>query len=582
MTYRIRFENIGVGPAHDVFIRDVIDTDLDIFSYSIVESSHDISSVQIEPGNELVIYFNDIELPPNGKGEFYLRFNQKPNLPDGTTIINEADIYFDFNPPLTTNSTLNTIRQVPAPAALAKQNCNTCEEIRFGFCEGDPAPNLETLLMSNTAYETGATFYWYKDDNGNQGASRGTPTVNTQSNKKRFYWVSQSRDGCESPARRVRVRVRKASTVVLDLPPTGCTGAQIDLAAGVSDNRNIAKAFTFYDADPDAGSPTPLGSVTATKGSVDVGQYMLISLSPGGNTYYATATNNTGCQVTGSDATAVGASSTLDFIADQTFTSGNIATVPFSSPNATHIIWLDHASFSNPNIGIIGSSGLGNLVFMAQNTGSFSETAMIRVISYINNCAGEYRDFEITVLPGTTSREVQQFLHLEAFRINPTAAQLSWNLQYAFDLTHFEIEKQNLNGAWEKIGETAWNDGKKHFAYLDKEALRRQLKYRLKMIHVDGRVIWSSVVEVNRLGFVEDGFILYPNPTKGRFTLKALVPIEGEWSYRIMDNLGRAIQTGKLDSHENALNISKEPSGIYFLELIGPAGERVVKRVVKD
>jgi len=106
------------------------------------------------------------------------------------------------------------------------------------------------------------------------------------------------------------------------------------------------------------------------------------------------------------------------------------------------------------------------------------------------------------------------------------------------------------------------------------------------LIHADGRAIWSPEVRVgsdyNLTQQGENRFTIYPNPNTGHFNLKALIPIQGEWSYRIIDNLGRTIQTGKFDSHENALNISKEPSGIYFLELAGPAGERVVKRVVRE
>lgn len=34
----------------------------------------------------------------------------KSNLPAGTQITNNADIYFDFNAPIETNTTLNTIQ----------------------------------------------------------------------------------------------------------------------------------------------------------------------------------------------------------------------------------------------------------------------------------------------------------------------------------------------------------------------------------------------------------------------------------------------------------------------------------------
>ncbi|MBK7572748.1 MAG: hypothetical protein IPI10_14420 [Bacteroidetes bacterium] len=46
---------------------------------------------------------------PNSHGFINYFIKTRPNLPLGTTIRNKADIYFDYNPPVTTNSTVNTI-----------------------------------------------------------------------------------------------------------------------------------------------------------------------------------------------------------------------------------------------------------------------------------------------------------------------------------------------------------------------------------------------------------------------------------------------------------------------------------------
>jgi len=56
------------------------------------------------------------------------------------------------------------------PAQLAPQNCGSCSQIRFDFCEGGAAPDLEALLTANINYEPGVNFIWYADNSNSQGS----------------------------------------------------------------------------------------------------------------------------------------------------------------------------------------------------------------------------------------------------------------------------------------------------------------------------------------------------------------------------------------------------------------------------
>lgn len=49
---------------------------------------------------------------PASHGYVIYEVDPLPGAPDGTEIKNHADIYFDFNPPIVTNSTLNTLVSV--------------------------------------------------------------------------------------------------------------------------------------------------------------------------------------------------------------------------------------------------------------------------------------------------------------------------------------------------------------------------------------------------------------------------------------------------------------------------------------
>ncbi len=111
LTYTIRFENTGTANAENVRVNDVLDAGLDANTIRMVSASH--SYVMDRVGNQVNWIFEDIQLPPSvantniGKG--YITFQIKPlsGFAVGDIIPNTASIYFDFNPPIITN-TFNT------------------------------------------------------------------------------------------------------------------------------------------------------------------------------------------------------------------------------------------------------------------------------------------------------------------------------------------------------------------------------------------------------------------------------------------------------------------------------------------
>lgn len=111
--YRIRFQNTGTASAINVFVADTIDDDLDLNTLVIHRASHNYDLVI--NGNVLTWRFFNINLPdsntnePASHGFIEYSISPKAGLTDGTTIENTAYIYFDFNAPVVTNTTLNTM-----------------------------------------------------------------------------------------------------------------------------------------------------------------------------------------------------------------------------------------------------------------------------------------------------------------------------------------------------------------------------------------------------------------------------------------------------------------------------------------
>lgn len=113
LTYTIRFQNLGNDYAEDVNIYDLITTDLDRNSIQFVSSSHPCNILLY--GDILRFNFSGINLPAKSQNDSlsqgFVTFvvNTKSGLPNGTVIGNTAEIYFDQNAPILTNTTINTI-----------------------------------------------------------------------------------------------------------------------------------------------------------------------------------------------------------------------------------------------------------------------------------------------------------------------------------------------------------------------------------------------------------------------------------------------------------------------------------------
>lgn len=116
LIYTVRFQNTGNAEAQHIYITDTLDSDIDAASFKLLTYSHQ-PNVQI---NNNVVRFNfpNINLPdslsnePGSHGYIQYKIKLKENLPVGTQVDNTAYIYFDFNEPIITNTTTNTITEI--------------------------------------------------------------------------------------------------------------------------------------------------------------------------------------------------------------------------------------------------------------------------------------------------------------------------------------------------------------------------------------------------------------------------------------------------------------------------------------
>ena len=121
--YVIHFQNTGTAAANKIVVKDSLDADFNIESLKPGYSNH-LYTASIDNHNVLTFTFNNINLPdmnsyPIGSiGVVAYSIHAKKNLAAGTQFKNKAAIYFDYNAPVITNTTINTINTVAGISEL--------------------------------------------------------------------------------------------------------------------------------------------------------------------------------------------------------------------------------------------------------------------------------------------------------------------------------------------------------------------------------------------------------------------------------------------------------------------------------
>ncbi len=116
--YIIRFENTGTFPAENIVVKDMIDTTkFDVSSLIPLHASHNYVTKIAD--NKVEFIFENINLPfddANNDGYIAFKIKTLPSLVLGNTFSNSANIYFDYNFPIVTNTATTTITALSNPS----------------------------------------------------------------------------------------------------------------------------------------------------------------------------------------------------------------------------------------------------------------------------------------------------------------------------------------------------------------------------------------------------------------------------------------------------------------------------------
>lgn len=140
LNYSIRFQNTGTDTAFTVIVRDTLDNFVNPNTIQFLSSSHSMTPTlyyDVTNSKQIMEFkFLNILLPdsnvnePKSHGFLSYRIKLIDGFSVGDAAYNTADIYFDYNEPIITNTTESKISQITLNETLTNLNC-------FNECDGE-------------------------------------------------------------------------------------------------------------------------------------------------------------------------------------------------------------------------------------------------------------------------------------------------------------------------------------------------------------------------------------------------------------------------------------------------------------
>ncbi|MCG8329049.1 MAG: FG-GAP-like repeat-containing protein [Chitinophagales bacterium] len=171
LSYKIRFQNVGTSVARQVIVEDELPVELDASTLEIGSISHAFSLRK--EGRKLIWEFPNINLPDSltneegSHGFINFRIRPKEGLSTGTSIKNQAIIYFDGQAGLVTNIVENTI---DIQSTITDQNNQL-------ICYPNPASEYLILAFKNMEVQDQFSKIELVNTSG-QEVTKWTPTSN--------------------------------------------------------------------------------------------------------------------------------------------------------------------------------------------------------------------------------------------------------------------------------------------------------------------------------------------------------------------------------------------------------------------
>jgi uncharacterized repeat protein (TIGR01451 family) len=194
LHYVIRFQNTGTASAVNIVVDNILDANLDWSTLALEGISHPYT-VEIRNGNNVSFVFDNIYLPDSTTNEAeshgYISYKIKPiqSIEVGHIMSNTADIFFDFNPAIQTNTVITevietlgdedisafvfTIYPVPSTNFITISTQSALSKVEIYSYQGVKVhQSTSETKIDISALSTGLYFIRIVDSEGNEGIKK--------------------------------------------------------------------------------------------------------------------------------------------------------------------------------------------------------------------------------------------------------------------------------------------------------------------------------------------------------------------------------------------------------------------------
>lgn len=191
LTYTIHFQNTGNAPAFNIKLADTLDTELDLTTFQVTDYSH--ANTTTLNGRVLTVNFANIQLPDSSSdregsiGFIQYRLKSKASWARPYKIKNTAYIYFDFNAPIVTNTTYNSILDITTGINEQSENMITLYP--------NPTNGTFTIELNTNEKQTIRVFDMTGNSVISQNMENGKTTVNAGHLAAGIYTVNMVVNG---------------------------------------------------------------------------------------------------------------------------------------------------------------------------------------------------------------------------------------------------------------------------------------------------------------------------------------------------------------------------------------------------
>ena len=149
---------------------------------------------------------------------------------------------------------------------------------------------------------------------------------------------------------------------------------------------------------------------------------------------------------------------------------------------------------------------------------------------------------------------------------------LTWVTENEYNVDHFDVQRSNDGNIFASIGNTAArNSGSKEtYNFEDHSALQGIGYYRIRSVDVDGKFSYSRIAAVSENDLLAGSFKIL-NPVSSGITVINKSGRSGLFDYKLYNNAGQLICTGKVNMEDNGGALLPLPAsiaaGIYILDI---------------